>query len=86
MARSGGFLSQSSGSLRAATRKTGPMAIRVAPHHKTAYRYDRLVSLSPQAVRWRPAPHSRTPISSDSLRVEPAEYFLLAWGGGLGCG
>ncbi len=52
------------------------MAIRVALHHKTQYRYDRLVTLSPQIVRLRPAPHSRTPVTSYSLRVEPREHFI----------
>jgi uncharacterized protein (DUF2126 family)/transglutaminase-like putative cysteine protease len=52
------------------------MSIRVALHHVTHYHYDRLVSLSPQVVRLRPAPHSRTPVVSYSLRVEPAEHFL----------
>jgi hypothetical protein len=34
------------------------MGIRVALHHKTLYEYyDRLVTLSPQIVRLRPAPH-----------------------------
>jgi uncharacterized protein (DUF2126 family)/transglutaminase-like putative cysteine protease len=52
------------------------MGIRVALHHKTVYEYDRLVKLSPQSVRLRPAPHSRTPVTSYSLRIEPAGHFI----------
>ena len=52
------------------------MSIRVALHHKTIYHYDRLVTLGPQIVRLRPAPHSRTPIESYSLTVEPAQHFI----------
>ncbi|MDX1984975.1 MAG: transglutaminase family protein [Bryobacteraceae bacterium] len=52
------------------------MSIRVALNHRTVYEYDRLVSLSPQVIRLRPAPHCRTTILSYSLRVEPAEQFL----------
>jgi uncharacterized protein (DUF2126 family)/transglutaminase-like putative cysteine protease len=52
------------------------MAIRVALHHRTEYRYDRLVTLEPHVVRLRPAPHCRTPIVSYSLSVEPADHFL----------
>ena len=52
------------------------MSIRVALNHVTHYRYDRLVGLSPQVVRLRPAPHCRTPIVSYSMRVEPAEHFI----------
>ncbi|MFM7532850.1 MAG: DUF2126 domain-containing protein, partial [Rubrivivax sp.] len=52
------------------------MSIRVALHHVTHYRFDRLVGLSPHVVRLRPAPHSRTPVVSYSLRVEPGEHFL----------
>jgi len=50
--------------------------IRVALHHKTVYRYDRLVALSPQIVRLRPAPHGRTLVTSYSLRVEPTDHFI----------
>src|SRR5882757_8244076 len=52
------------------------MAIQVALNHKTHYTYDRLVSLGPQIVRLRPAPHCRTPILSYSLKIEPATHFV----------
>ena len=52
------------------------MAIRVALHHKTDYQYDRMVELSPQVVRLRPAPHCRTPITAYSLKIEPRDHFI----------
>ena len=52
------------------------MSIHVALNHVTHYRYDRLVGLSPQIVRLRPAPHCRTRILSYSMTVEPAEHFI----------
>src|SRR3954447_26274083 len=52
------------------------MGIRVALNHTTTYRYDRPVVLLPHTVRLRPAPHTRTPILSYSLTVEPSPNFL----------
>src|ERR1700712_3303574 len=52
------------------------MAIHVALNHKTQYRYDRSVKLGAQIVRLRPAPHSRTPILSYSMKVDPAKHFI----------
>src|SRR6185295_8357457 len=52
------------------------MAIHVALHHRSHYKYDRPVSHSPHIIRLRPAPHCRTPILSYSLRVLPKKHFL----------
>jgi uncharacterized protein (DUF2126 family) len=52
------------------------MAIRVALQHRTSYRFDRLVGLSPHEIRLRPAPHCRTPVLGYSLKVTPDKYFL----------
>jgi uncharacterized protein (DUF2126 family)/transglutaminase-like putative cysteine protease len=52
------------------------MSIRAAIHHLTHYKYDRPVSLSPQIIRLRPAPHSRTRVISHSLKVTPAQHFV----------
>ena len=52
------------------------MPIHVALSHRTSYHYDRLVGLSPQVIRLRPAPHCRTPILSYSLKVAPHKHFV----------
>ena len=52
------------------------MPIRVALAHRTSYRYDRRVGLSPHEIRLRPAPHCRTPILGYSLSIAPANHFL----------
>ena len=52
------------------------MSIRVAINHKTTYKYDRFVSLSPHVFRLRPAVHSRTPIEAYSFKVSPKDHFI----------
>lgn len=52
------------------------MTIRVAINHRTSYKFDRPVNLSPHTVRLRPAPHSRTPIHSYSLKIKPDTHFI----------
>src|SRR5436190_68491 len=48
------------------------MSVTVSLHHATRYAYDRPVSLGPQLIRLRPAPHGRTRIARYAMRVTPA--------------
>ncbi|MEC3860727.1 transglutaminase family protein [Mesobacterium sp. TK19101] len=52
------------------------MAIYASIHHLTHYQYDRPVTLDPQIIRLRPAPHSRTRVISHSLKVSPGGHFV----------
>ncbi|MEE4383812.1 MAG: transglutaminase family protein [Pseudomonadales bacterium] len=52
------------------------MAIHVALHHVTTYRFDRPIQIHPHVLRLRPAVHSRTPVLAYSLRVTPETHFL----------
>ena len=52
------------------------MSIKVVLNHLTHYKFDRAVSLSPHIIRLRPAPHTRTPIESYTMKVWPEEHFI----------
>jgi uncharacterized protein (DUF2126 family)/transglutaminase-like putative cysteine protease len=52
------------------------MSITASIYHLTHYKYDRPVTLGPQIIRLRPAPHSRTRVISHSLKVGPATHFV----------
>ena len=52
------------------------MALKIVISHKTKYKYDRPVNLSPHIFRLRPAPHSRTPIEAYSIKIKPDNQFF----------
>lgn len=52
------------------------MALKVVIAHKTVYKYDRRVNLSPHIFRLRPAPHCRTPIGAYSIKIKPENHFF----------
>ncbi|MDF1853874.1 transglutaminase family protein [Pseudooceanicola sp.] len=52
------------------------MSITAGIYHLTHYKYDRLVTLGPQVIRLRPAPHSRTRVISHALKVSPGGHFV----------
>ena len=52
------------------------MSIHVAVNHRTRYKYDRSINLSPHVFRLRPAVHSRTPVKAYSLIIRPETHFI----------
>ncbi|KKM01389.1 hypothetical protein LCGC14_1794900, partial [marine sediment metagenome] len=52
------------------------MTIRVALNHKTKHVYSKPVQLAPHIFRLRPAAHSRSEVTSYSLKITPENHFI----------
>lgn len=52
------------------------MALKIVISHKTEYKYNKKISMSPHIIRLRPAAHSRTPIEAYSLKIKPENHFI----------
>ncbi|MEO1539142.1 MAG: transglutaminase family protein [Pseudomonadota bacterium] len=52
------------------------MSIKVALTHRTTYAYDKEITVNPQVVRLRPAPHARTPVPNYTLEITPKDHFI----------
>lgn len=52
------------------------MSIKVALNHRTHYKFDKEVLLYPHIIRLRPAPHTRTPIESYTMKIKPENHFI----------
>lgn len=52
------------------------MPTRALLHHRTEYRFDRVVGLTPHLIRLRPALHTPARVIDHRLEVDPAEHTL----------
>lgn len=52
------------------------MSLLASLTHTTRYSYDRPVTLGPQLIRLRPAPHTRSRIPSYAMTVRPENHFI----------